>query len=226
MASWAINVSHIDAPKNPEALADVVPLLERLVAAFGNDSVARLLDVESPMVVTWTTRVVKIDYDHTKRIMDLHDVFTRALRIFQPRTAMDWLVGNEPYLEFARPVDVLLTRGSGPLIEALEAIDSGGYAPFDSERDRGSSYNAFLGFAVTDAVAALLHAVKDILCRRPDRSRRATRDTTKSRSRQATSRPGGTPSARCVNGSRREMKSVAFRDLPEVPGSQRTTFRN
>ncbi len=41
---------------------------------------------------------------------------------------MDWLVGNEPYLDNARPIDVLVSRGSGPLIDALEAIDSGGYA--------------------------------------------------------------------------------------------------
>jgi uncharacterized protein (DUF2384 family) len=41
---------------------------------------------------------------------------------------MDWLVGNEPFLDYARPIDVLVARGSGPLIEALEGIDSGGYA--------------------------------------------------------------------------------------------------
>ena len=60
--------------------------------------------------------------------MDLHDVLTRALQVFRPGTAVAWLVGNEPFLEYTRPIDVLVTRGSGPLIEALKNIDSGGYA--------------------------------------------------------------------------------------------------
>jgi uncharacterized protein (DUF2384 family) len=63
-----------------------------------------------------------------KRVMDLHDVLTRALQVFQPRTAVEWLVGNEPFLDHARPIDVLVSRGSAPLIDALEGIDSAGYA--------------------------------------------------------------------------------------------------
>jgi uncharacterized protein (DUF2384 family) len=221
MASWAINVLHVNPPTNPGALVDVVPLLDRIVAAFGSDSAARLLGVEPAIVVRWATRTLSIGDEHAKRVMDLHDVFARALRIFQPRTAMDWLVGSEPYLEFARPVDVLITRGSGPLIEALEAIDSGGYASFDSGA-RGSSYNAFLGFAVTDAIAGLVHRLKDILCGSRDR---APKKTTKGRSRQETSRARA-QSEQCANRSHREMQSGPFRDLPEVPGSPRTTFRN
>ncbi len=128
MAAWTLPILQIDPPKNPSALADVVPLLERLVKAFGTRPLARLLDVEAGTVTNWTSRRRNISHDLAKRIMDLHDVLTRALQIYQPRTAMDWLVGNEPYLNFARPIDVLVTRGSGPLIEALEGIDSGGYA--------------------------------------------------------------------------------------------------
>jgi len=63
-----------------------------------------------------------------QRVMDLHDVLTRALQVFQPRTAVDWLVGSEPFLDHARPIDVLVARGSAPLIEALRNIDGGGYA--------------------------------------------------------------------------------------------------
>jgi hypothetical protein len=41
---------------------------------------------------------------------------------------MDWLVGNEPLLKGARPVDVLVTRGAAPLIAALVAIEATAYA--------------------------------------------------------------------------------------------------
>ena len=41
---------------------------------------------------------------------------------------MDWLVGHEPYLDLARPIDVLLEHGAAPLIVALDGIESLGYA--------------------------------------------------------------------------------------------------
>jgi uncharacterized protein (DUF2384 family) len=128
MATWTVPVLQIAPPKNPGALTDVVPLLERLVSAFGTRPIARLLGVKPGAVTNWTMRRRSMTEESAQRIMDLHDVLMRALRVFQPRTAADWLVGNEPFLDHARPIDVLVLRGSGPLIEALKSIDSGGYA--------------------------------------------------------------------------------------------------
>jgi uncharacterized protein (DUF2384 family) len=103
-------------------------MLERLVSAFGTRPLALLLDVKAGSVTNWTTRRRNLSPESRQRIMDLHDVLTRALQVFQPRTAVDWLVGNEPFLDHARPIDVLVACGSAPLIEALKNIDSGGYA--------------------------------------------------------------------------------------------------
>jgi uncharacterized protein (DUF2384 family) len=128
VSAWTVPVLEIDPPKNPEALRDVVPLLERLIKAFGTRPLALLLDVKPGSVTNWAARRRNLSSESRRRIMDLHDVLTRALQIFQPRTAVDWLVGNEPSLDHARPIDVLVARGSAPLIEALKNIDSGGYA--------------------------------------------------------------------------------------------------
>jgi uncharacterized protein (DUF2384 family) len=128
MAIWTVPVLQINPPKNPGALTDVVPLLQRLVSAFGTRPMARLLDVKAGSVTNWISRRRNMSEESAQRVMDLHDVLTRALHVFQPRTAADWLVGNEPFLDHARPIDVLVARGSGPLIEALKSIDSGGYA--------------------------------------------------------------------------------------------------
>lgn len=128
MAAWTLPLLQIDPPKNPSALSDLHPLLDRLVAAFGTRPLARLLDVEAGTVTNWTNRRRNIGEDSARRILDLHDVLTRALQVFPPRTAMDWLVGREPFLDHARPIDVLVARGSAPLIEALRNIDAGGYA--------------------------------------------------------------------------------------------------
>ena len=126
MPTWTLPVLQIDPPKNPAALADVIPLLQRLVSAFGTRRLALLLGVEPGAVKNWIQRRRKLSDESATRVIDLHDVLTRALQIFQPRTAMDWLVGSEPFLDHARPIDVLVTRGSAPLIEALRCIDSGG----------------------------------------------------------------------------------------------------
>ena len=126
--SWTIALERIDPPRDPEALADVHPLLERLVRAFGPRPLARLLGVRPGSVANWTSARRQISAEMTRRIINLHDVLTRALQVFAPATAARWLVGNEPFLDNKRPIDVLVLRGAAPVIEALDNIDAGAYA--------------------------------------------------------------------------------------------------
>ena len=128
MASWTLPVLEIDPPKNPQALADVVPLLERLESAFGTRPIAKLLDIGAGTVTNWKRRRHAISPEFAKRVIELHDVLVRALQVFPPQVAMDWLVGNEPFLNGARPIDVLVARGAAPLIHALAAVDATAYA--------------------------------------------------------------------------------------------------
>ncbi len=51
----------------------------------------------------------------------------RVLNVFPPRVAMDWLVGHNAFLN-ARPIDVLVGRGSASLVLALRAHQAGAYA--------------------------------------------------------------------------------------------------
>ena len=115
------------APKDASVLADVRPLLARMVEAYGHNSVARLLDVDAAMLTRWK-RGAKISAAISHRILDLHAVLARALQIFAPEVATQWLLGHEPFLNEARPIDVLAIRGAAPLIEALDAIAAGAYA--------------------------------------------------------------------------------------------------
>lgn len=120
-------IDPLAVPKDTRALADVRPLLARIVAAYGHNAVARLLDVDAAMVTRWR-RGGKISAAMSRRILDLHAVLVRALQVFAPDVATQWLVGHEPFLNEARPIDVLAVRGAGPLIEALDAIAAGAYA--------------------------------------------------------------------------------------------------
>lgn len=126
--SWTVTVDRIDPPRDPAVLADVHPLLDRLVRAFGPRPLARLLGVRPGSVANWTSGHREISAEMARRVIDLHDILNRALQVFQPSTAAQWLSGNEPFLDNKRPIDVLVLRGAAPLIEALDNIESGAYA--------------------------------------------------------------------------------------------------
>lgn len=128
MAAWTLPLLEIAPPKNPSALTDVVPLLVRLDAAFGTRPLAKLLDVGSGTVSSWKSRRHSISPEYARRVTELHNVMVRALQVYRPRVAMDWLVGSEPFLDHARPIDVLVKHGAAPLIMALDAFEALGYA--------------------------------------------------------------------------------------------------
>lgn len=107
---------------------EFVSTLERLSERFGTDDIARLLSIPSADVATLVMHRRNVEAHLMDRAFALDEVLVRALRVFQPRTAIDWLYGNEPFLDHARPIDVFNSRGSAPLIDALEGIDAGGYA--------------------------------------------------------------------------------------------------
>lgn len=128
MDAWALPVLENAPPRNPEALSDVATLLDRLESAFGTRPIAKLLDVGPGMVTNWKNRRHRMSPEYARRVIELHDAFVRALQVFQPQVLMQWLVGNEPFLNGARPIDVLVTRGAAPLIDALAAVESTSYA--------------------------------------------------------------------------------------------------
>jgi uncharacterized protein (DUF2384 family) len=105
-------------------LSDLQPLLERLIASFGSNRLARLIGVRTGTVANWRAHRRAISPEYVQRVLDLHDVMTRALQVMDPAVIPDWFDGNEPFLEYARPIDVLALQGSGPLIAALRSIAS------------------------------------------------------------------------------------------------------
>jgi hypothetical protein len=123
---WIIPVLIIEPPKHPEALRDIVPLLRRLRRAFGARSVALLLNVRSSDVRSWHKRRRPIPPEMRRRVLDLHDVFTRLFRLYRPPAAFHWLSGSERLLNGRRPLDVISTEGAGPIVAALREIESFG----------------------------------------------------------------------------------------------------
>jgi uncharacterized protein (DUF2384 family) len=110
------------------ALADVSPLLTRVVDALGTNAAARLLGADRAQVSRWTSGKENIGSEMGRRIVDLHDVLTRILRVYNREAAAMWLLGSEPLLGGARPIDVLAMEGAAPVVRAIDGIAAGAYA--------------------------------------------------------------------------------------------------
>ena len=111
-----------------DGLSDVRPLLGRIVEAVGTNAAARLLDTDRAQVSRWSGRGEPISAEMGRRIVDLHDILTRILRVYSRTAAAMWLVGSEPLLGGARPIDVLAQEGASPVIRAIDGISQGAFA--------------------------------------------------------------------------------------------------
>lgn len=125
---WTPIAKSVHFRPSADELADVTPLLARVVEALGVNAAARLLGADRAQVSRWMKRTERIGSEMGRRIVDLHDVLTRILRIYSREAAAMWLVGSEPLLGGARPIDVLVIEGAAPVVRALEGIAEGAYA--------------------------------------------------------------------------------------------------
>jgi uncharacterized protein (DUF2384 family) len=125
---WTVVTSTVVFRPSALALADVSPLLLRVVEALGTNAAARLLGADRAQVSRWTSGKEAIGSEMGRRIVDLHDILTRILRVYNPELAAMWLVGSEPLLGGARPIDVLAMEGAAPVVRAIDGIAAGAYA--------------------------------------------------------------------------------------------------
>ena len=109
-------------------MAQVTPLLAQVVQALGTGATARLLGADRAQVSRLTAGKEAIGSEMGRRIADLHDVLTRILRVYSRDAAAMWLVGSEPLLGGARPIDVLVMEGAAPVVRAIDGMAAGDYA--------------------------------------------------------------------------------------------------
>jgi uncharacterized protein (DUF2384 family) len=126
--SWTPITKRLVLRQSADRLADVAPLLDRVVEALGTNAAARLLAADRAQVSRWTAGTEAIGSEMGRRIVDLHDVLTRILRVYNREIAAMWLVGSEPLLGGARPIDVLVTEGAAPVVRAIDGIAQGAFA--------------------------------------------------------------------------------------------------
>jgi uncharacterized protein (DUF2384 family) len=126
--AWIPTAKSVVLRRSADALADVTPLLARVIEALGTNAAARLLGADRAQVSRWNAGIESIGSEMGRRIVDLHDVLTRILRVYGREAAAMWLVGSEPLLGGARPIDILVLEGAAPVIRAIDGIAEGAYA--------------------------------------------------------------------------------------------------
>lgn len=126
-AAWTPTLQQLAPAQEPDALTDMQALLRRMVDAYSPASVANILGVNRSTVTLWLKRRRSISPVMQPRVLAAYDVLARAHQVFNPTLAARWLIGHEPLLGGARPLDVLAQRGAGPVIDALDAIAAGVY---------------------------------------------------------------------------------------------------
>jgi uncharacterized protein (DUF2384 family) len=126
--AWIPTATVVVLRQSADALADITPLLARVIEALGTNAAARLLGADRSQVSRWNAGIERIGSEMGRRIVDLHDVLTRILRVYGREAAALWLVGSEPLLGGARPIDILVMEGAAPVIRAIDGIAEGAYA--------------------------------------------------------------------------------------------------
>ena len=119
-------------PATPARKVDVPLASERaqfLIQVFGGAAeLSRLLGVSRSQPARWSKGQEQPSADSARELLDLDHVVSRALLLWPARVAVDWLKSNNSYLDGARPVDVLRSRGSSEVIDALDAAAAGAFA--------------------------------------------------------------------------------------------------
>ena len=111
------------APWLPQQRAEFV------ISTYGGVSrVAAVLGVSKSQPSRWRSGAELPSADAARKLVDLDHVLSRALLLWEPEVAVTWMESPNAFLDHARPIDVLVTRGSSEVIDALDASLSGAYA--------------------------------------------------------------------------------------------------
>jgi len=126
--AWKPRLERLGIAEHPDELQDVLPLLQVLVGSYSASIVAQMLGVDPAQVSRWMNKEATISDAMASRILAAHTVIVRAHQVFTPPNVAPWLFGHEPLLGGARPIDALVLRGVGPVLEALDGVEGGVYA--------------------------------------------------------------------------------------------------
>jgi len=94
----------------------------------GVTALARALGVSPSQPSRWKSGKEQPGPDAARRLIDLDHVVARALLVWDPSVVPSWLRSANGHLGGQTPLGVLATRGPSEVLDALDAIEGGGFA--------------------------------------------------------------------------------------------------
>ena len=114
------------------ALADdpLAPARTRWLAQAvgGGARLAEMLGVSASQTSRWASGKERPGPRSAPLLIDLEHVLARVRLVWAEPAATNWMLGANAHLGGARPIDVLTTKGPGPVLDALDAAAWGGAA--------------------------------------------------------------------------------------------------
>lgn len=102
--------------------------LDLLEAFFGNQNqVAKILGVSRSRVSKWH-KGESPDEINSEKISGLNYLMTLLLNHYLPETALKWLKGNNVFIGYARPLDMIMENKISEVISAARQDIAGSYA--------------------------------------------------------------------------------------------------
>jgi len=102
---------------------------EFVIDSYGGvTKVAKALGVAKSQPSRWRDGLERPGVETAQRLQDLDYVLSRAQLVWAPQVAVTWLESSNGFLDGARPIDVLMTRGPAEVLGALDATMSGAFA--------------------------------------------------------------------------------------------------
>jgi hypothetical protein len=114
------------APKTAGHLLD--RRTDFVVGILGNQSAADLLEVNKSQPSRWRSGAESPSPLAARRLIDLDYVLGRLLLVWDQSVVADWLTRPNGFLDGATPLEVVESRGTTEVIEAIEAEGAGAYA--------------------------------------------------------------------------------------------------
>ena len=101
---------------------------EFVVGILGNQGTADLLDVSKSQPSRWRSGEEVPSPAVARRLVDLDYVLGRLVLVWDETLAANWLRTPNGFLDGATPLEVIETRGTAEVVQAIEAEAAGAYA--------------------------------------------------------------------------------------------------